>query len=87
MGDMDSRTLRAIEQSAAAEAASLLARLRSTAAANQLSVGHGGEPVQALIACVLHDPNAKSSQQSNAAPVLRDGARAMAPAECKAAPR
>jgi hypothetical protein len=39
MGDMDSRIRRAMEQSAAAEAASLLARLRSTAAHNQLALG------------------------------------------------
>jgi hypothetical protein len=39
MGDMDSRIRRAIEQSAAAEAASLLARLRSTAAGGQLAGG------------------------------------------------
>lgn len=42
MGDMDSRTRRAIEQSAAAEAASLLARLRSTGAADRVAVGDQG---------------------------------------------
>lgn len=87
MDDMDSRIRRAIEQSAEAEADSLMERLRFTVAADQLADGHGGEAVQALIACVLHDHNARSSQQSNAPPVLREGARAMAPAECKAAPR
>ena len=42
MGDMDSRIRRAIEQSAAAEAASLLARLRSTARADGVAVGDKG---------------------------------------------
>jgi len=70
MDDMDARIRRAIEQSAAAEAASLLARLRSTAAADQLAVGQGDEPVQAVIPCVPHDHDAKSWQISADAPAV-----------------
>lgn len=42
MGDMDSRIRHAIEQSAAAEAASLLERLRSTVAADRVADGDKG---------------------------------------------
>lgn len=42
MDDMDSRIRRAIEQSAAAEAASLLERLRAAAAADRVADGEKG---------------------------------------------
>jgi hypothetical protein len=70
MDDMDSRIRRAIEQSAAAEAASLLARLRSTKAGDQLAVGHGRELVQAVTACVPHDHDAKNWQIPADAPAV-----------------
>ena len=44
MGDMDARTWRAIEQSAEAEAASLLTKLRSMAAADRVADGDRGRP-------------------------------------------
>lgn len=67
MGDMDSRIRRAIEQSATAEAASVLAKLRSMAAADRvadgdkgrLDAGHTGWFLDASRECLRLQPGAR----------------------------